>query len=104
MSVYPTINKLLSQQLMGKKFKELENLSCEDIDLDTKCKKWSELNADMSDEKKEQFISQVFNYCRSEQDSMYMRATQEDFDLGYMDREWLWQIYYICSGKNYPHG
>jgi|TARA_B110000208_G_scaffold10952_1_gene13764 hypothetical protein len=58
----------------------------------------------MSDEKKEQFISQIFNYCLSEQNSMYMRATQEEFDLGRMDREWLWQIHYICSGINYPYG
>jgi|TARA_B110000858_G_C17370745_1_gene279401 hypothetical protein len=103
MSVYPAINKLLRQQLMGKKFKDLQNLSYEDIDLDAKCKKWSEMSY-ISDETKEQFISQVFNYCRAEQDSMYMRATQEEFNQCYMDREWLWQIYYICSGKNYPHG
>jgi len=105
MSVYPLINKLSRQKLMGKKFNDLEKLSHENIEFDAKCKKWSEMNKDMSIEKKEQFISQVFDYCRAEQDSMYMRATQEEFDQGYADRECLWQIYYICGGnQSYPHG
>ena len=45
-------------------------------------KKWSELNADMSNEEKEHHISQVFDYCRAEENSMYLRATQEEYDQG----------------------
>mgnify|MGYP006147604385 CR=1 FL=1 len=59
----------------------------------------SERNKDMSIEEKEQYISQVFDYCRAEEESMYMRASQEEFDQGYADREWLWQMYYLCGGN-----
>ena len=84
---------------------ELEKLRFSSNDLDAKCKKWSEMNTGMTISMKQQFISQVFNYCRTKQDSMYMRASQEEFDQGYEDREWLWQLYYICGGnQSYPHG
>lgn len=101
------INKIMHQKRMvrmGIMFNELEELSHENIGMDAKRQKWSELNADMSSEEKEHHISQVFDYCRAEENSMYLRATQEEYDQGYADRERLWQIYYICGGnQSYPH-
>lgn len=67
---------------MGIMFNELEELSHENIGMDAKRQKWSELNADMSNEEKEHHISQVFDYCRAEENSMYLRATQEEYDQG----------------------
>ena len=98
-SVSPTVDKIRRINLMGKdRFNKLMDLSCENIGMEEKRKRW--LSQQLSKEEKEQFISQIFDYCMVELRHIDRGCeTDGQWDETRYEREHLWSLYYIAGGN-----
>jgi hypothetical protein len=101
-SVYPAVDKIVRINLMGKdRFKKLMELSCENIGMEEKRKRW--LSQQLSKEEKEQFISQLFDYCMVELGHIDRGCENMDqWNETIYEREHLSSLYYIASGNTRP--
>ena len=101
MSVYsvPAVDKIRRINLMGKdRFNKLMELSCENIGIEEKRKRW--LSQQLSKDAKEQFISQIFDYCMVELRHIDRGCeTGVQWDETRYEREHLWSLYYIAGGN-----
>tara|TARA_B110000858_G_scaffold197057_1_gene257481 strand:- start:39 stop:359 length:321 start_codon:yes stop_codon:yes gene_type:complete len=101
-SVYPAVDKIVRTNLMGKdRFNKLMALSCENIGMEEKRKRW--LSQQLSKEEKEQFISQIFDYCMVELGHIDRGcANMDQWDETRYEREHLSSLYYIAGGNPPP--